>query len=814
MSSIIEGYTNDIFISYRQKDNKGDRWVSEFVQALKTELEATFKEDISIYFDENPSDGLLETHDVDASLKEKLKCLIFIPVISQTYCDSRSFAWEHEFKAFIKEASQDRFGLKIALPNGNVSSRILPIRIHDLEPEDKALIENELGGVLRAIEFIYKEPGVNRPLSPEDEEKKNLNNTRYRNQINKTANAIKEIISGLKMGQPVTVKDAKQPQFKEDKMERTGKIKEKIHFPAFIQVPKKRLILLLSLLLCVIGVFVIYEIISSADTKRTVAVMPFPYVDNDNDLNSRGDIFLFDLLDKLNRVQHLTVTPRFSTLLLRGADKSLSEIRKELNANYLVDVTLTREANKISIWIELMSLKAQKALWSKKYIWENNQISQVILEIINVIANNLNIELSPEEIRQIEKESSQNTDANLNYISANAMSENAIFYAIYGNKLLDSASTISAIKTYDLAIKEDSLFAQAYARRAIARSWGFYLGQLDSTHIEKCLADINSALKINKELPVVQIALGFYYYYCKEDYQNAIKHFNLAADKDPENYQPLFYMALVYRKMGKWEESQKLIHMVVELSPQEALHLTNIGMSYTYLRNYDSALIFHQKAIDNMPVWLPSYNNKIETMILQGAGVAEARILRDSAIQRTGEKMREWGILFDLYDGNYLDALHKAENSHPSDFEFNGTRYLYLGKINNFLDNPVKAGLYYDSARVILSNELINDPDNPELLSLSGIAYAGLGNKEKAIEAGKDAVKLSGGNNLIESDMTINLAQIYTMAGEYDKAISNIEQLLRNPSCFSVNLLQIDPVWKPLADLPNYKTILREYSKK
>jgi hypothetical protein len=39
MVSIVPGYEYDIFISYRQKDNKGDRWVSEFVEALKTELE-------------------------------------------------------------------------------------------------------------------------------------------------------------------------------------------------------------------------------------------------------------------------------------------------------------------------------------------------------------------------------------------------------------------------------------------------------------------------------------------------------------------------------------------------------------------------------------------------------------------------------------------------------------------------------------------------------------------------------------------------------------------------------------------------------
>lgn len=44
MASIIPGYENDIFISYRQKDNKHDGWVTEFVDNLKGELESTFKE--------------------------------------------------------------------------------------------------------------------------------------------------------------------------------------------------------------------------------------------------------------------------------------------------------------------------------------------------------------------------------------------------------------------------------------------------------------------------------------------------------------------------------------------------------------------------------------------------------------------------------------------------------------------------------------------------------------------------------------------------------------------------------------------------
>jgi hypothetical protein len=200
MPSSFPGYEYDIFISYRQKDNNYDGWVSEFVTNLRKELEATSKEDISVFFDINPRDGLLESHDVDESLKEKLKCLIFIPIISRTYCDPKSFAWEHEFKAFIELASNDAFGLKVRLPGGNVASRILPVRIYDLNPEDINLCEAVLGGTLRSIDFVYKSAGVNRPLrANEDHALENLNKTYYRDQINKLGQSIQEIIEGLRI---------------------------------------------------------------------------------------------------------------------------------------------------------------------------------------------------------------------------------------------------------------------------------------------------------------------------------------------------------------------------------------------------------------------------------------------------------------------------------------------------------------------------------------------------------------------------------------------------------------------------------------
>jgi hypothetical protein len=131
MASLATGFEYDIFISYRHNDNRSG-WVTEFVNALQEELASTIKEPLSIYFDKNPHDGLLETHNVDESLEGKLKCLIFIPIISQTYCDPKSFAWQHEFCAFNEQAKEDKFGRDIKLGNGNVASRILPIKIHDI----------------------------------------------------------------------------------------------------------------------------------------------------------------------------------------------------------------------------------------------------------------------------------------------------------------------------------------------------------------------------------------------------------------------------------------------------------------------------------------------------------------------------------------------------------------------------------------------------------------------------------------------------------------------------------------------------------
>ena len=355
--AILPGFEYDIFISYRHNDNRSG-WVTEFVKALQEELAATIKEPLTIYFDKNPHDGLLETHNVDKSLEGKLKCLVFIPILSQTYCDTKSFAWQHEFCVFNKLAGEDTFGRDIKLSNGNVASRILPIKIHDLDAEDKALLENELGGVLRSIEFIYKSAGVNRPLMPLDNPDKNVNKTFYRDQINKTANAIKELISAVKKSSSV--------QEVRSSPQRT------ITIQASLPKPK---ILIYSIALAgliIAGYFSWNYFHPNSSHKelaidKSIAVLPFEDMSPGKDQEYLGDGLAEEIITALSGIKDLKVIGRTSSFQFKGDRVDLRDIGKKLQVATVLEGSIQKSGDNVRVTAQLIRVEDGSHLWSQRY---------------------------------------------------------------------------------------------------------------------------------------------------------------------------------------------------------------------------------------------------------------------------------------------------------------------------------------------------------------------------------------------------------------------------------------------------------------
>ena len=569
MPSLIPGYEYDIFISYRQKDNKYDGWVTEFVENLQKELEATFKEEINVYFDINPHDGLLETYDVDESLKDKLKCLIFIPIISRTYIDPKSFAWEHEFKAFIKQASNDQYGLKVKLPNGNVSSRVLPVQIHDLKADDKALIEKELRGFLRSIEFVYTEPGVNRPLTDRDSQDKNINKTNYRNQINKVANAIDEIIAALKTGQ-FKLGDNKTIKFSEEVKTNVRKVvKQK---PA--ELPHKKIMSGIALVvILVIAAIIAYPKIFKRDTleklrssgeRISVAVMPFQNMTNDTIWNVWQVGIQNELITSLTNSEELKVR-QIESILSITQSKGLTNyasitpsiaktISQKLDVNVYIYGNINKAGSTIRLNANLIDTKTEEVF--KSFQVEGPQREDRIFYLIDSLSTMVKNFLL---IAEFEKEVS--ADYNTKKF-ATTNSPEVYRYYINGENTFKKSDFNTASDWYLQTISIDSNFTDAYVMLAFVYQ---YQGQYDQAK--------KWSLRLHRRREILPVYQKIYSDWC---------------------YTHFFETPY---------EEIKYLEQLRELDDQIPFIYYLLGVNYRKLQLYDKAIPYYEKALEIYKEW-------------------------------------------------------------------------------------------------------------------------------------------------------------------------------------------------------------------
>ena len=607
MPSIIEGYNYDIFISYRQNDNKYDGWVTEFVDNLNKELEANIKDKISVYFDINPQDGLLETDSVDKSLENKLKCLIFIPIISRTYCDSKSFAWQYEFCAFNKLAKEDKVGRDIKLTSGNVASRILPIKIHNLDPEDKELLENELKGVLRGIEFIYKEPGVNRPLrANEDHPDNNLNKTYYRNQINKAANAVKEIITALKK-QSLNLEKA----FKQD-LEINSASGRNMRTKFIVG----SLLLFAALL---VGYFIIPKLFNPKEqVEKSIAVLPFANLGSDEDKAWFNDGITDIIINKLSKISDLRVLGWTSTQKYKEEKKSITDIGKELGVNYIIEGTVQRQGDKMRISVQLIRVLNEGHIWSDIFDRDWKDIFEVQTEIAQRIAEELKNVLTPEDKVQISTSETKNPEAYSSYLKGRFFWNNR---SEEGQK--------KSVEYFEKSVAEDPDYALAYAGLADAYyiiGWYGWLPRSEAYTKAKKYA--LRALSIDMNLAEAHNTLGAILSWSEWKWEEARKEFLLAIKLNPNYASAHQYYSEFLDVIRQNKEARVEINLALELDPSSKLFLQLSAYLYYHEGRLNESLDDCRKMLEIDNEYRPAYWRYFYDYVRQGENLKAVEALQ------------------------------------------------------------------------------------------------------------------------------------------------------------------------------------------
>ncbi len=547
--------------------------------------------------------------------------------------------------------------------------------------------------------------------------------------------------------------------------------------------------------------------------RKMIVVLPFENLGS-KDENYFADGVTEEITSKLASIGNIGVISRSSAEKLANSNKSTREIGNELGVNYILSGTIrwAKEKDKMSrvrITPQLTRVSDNTITWSDSYDKVLDDIFNVQNDIAQKVVDQLGGSLSTNRVNK--KVPTGNIEAYDYYLRG-------LSYESRGSYLKSDFS--SSINLYKKAIELDPGFALAYSQlsRMQASNYWFYYDR-SSENVQNAFKNAQKAFELDPDLAETHLALGYFYYWCRLDYGNAIEEFKKAREIQPNNAEAAFGLGVVYRRMGEFENGIQNMLKAVKLDPLSIEYTRNTGETYALLREYGNAIKYYKKAIELSPDVSAFRVTEANYLLLWKDNTkAASQVLSEVKDYNYLDVTPNIPVLVDIINRNYDKALRDL-NASGREYEtgqFNFTpRTLIAGLIYKYRNQPALAKTYFDSSRIQLEKLIKENPGDERFHSSLGITYAGMGLTDKAVLEGKKGIEL------LPLDKEAyrgyyrqwDLAKIYVLTGDYNNALKQIDFILSIPGAFSVSLLKLDPLYDSLRELPGYKTIIQKYSK-
>jgi len=250
----------------------------------------------------------------------------------------------------------------------------------------------------------------------------------------------------------------------------------------------------------------------------------------------------------------------------------------------------------------------------------------------------------------------------------------------------------------------------------------------------------------------------------------------------------------------------------VALDPRNVMIMLMTGASFMDRRQYTAATYYYDRALALKPESFDAQLGKAmayasETGDLSGT----QRLLPDlsQTLDPSGQglpilQLSDVATLFDARRRVSLLALTPAALDGDS-----AVLALTKAMVQRANDHGPQARAQFDSARSILEVSVRQEPNDDYYATLLGLALAGLDRSAEAIREGERAVALVPVSKDAEWNayLRANLARIYVLLGERDKAIEQLEIVLSRPGPLSAGWLRADPFWDPLRGSPRFQRL-------
>jgi len=369
-----------------------------------------------------------------------------------------------------------------------------------------------------------------------------------------------------------------------------------------------------------------------------------------------------------------------------------------------------------------------------------------------------------------------------------------------------------AVEMYEKAVELDPAFVLAYVKLAVVHSILYVPKTWDHTpeRLDRSRANLAKAIELAPSHPEVHFAKGYYLEWIDKDLDQALKEYRLALKDQPNNSELLGSVGTILLGRGKPEEATDFFLKSYELDPRSISQAYWVSWSHILQRNWVEALKWMDISIAAHPEASLGYYKKAEIYLYGYGDLKKARAVLEDGSSNIKDFYKAYYIrLIETYARNYLEALNIAQ----SDDWRPHYNYIYMGQIHDWMGDRINAKSSYDSAKLMLEILVEESPENAFHLVSLGQAYAGLGNREKALYWGNKAVEMhpirsdpySSGENIL-----LFFAQIKIILREYAEAIDHLETLLSIPSQVTVWMLKLDPLYGPIRDHPRFQKIIAQ----
>jgi serine/threonine-protein kinase len=549
---------------------------------------------------------------------------------------------------------------------------------------------------------------------------------------------------------------------------------------------------------------------SASAEPRRIAVLPFQNLGAPED-GYFADGITEEITGRLAMISSLGVISRTSADQYRGSDKSLKEIGRELGVAYILEGSVRWEksaegSSRVRVTPQLIRVSDDRHLWAGQFDETLEEVFEVQSRIAEQVATELDLALQPPQHEALAAKPTDNL--------------RAYDFYLRGNDHLAQAGDPEAVRRaeemYLQATELDPRFALAFARLARARIWQFHFSDRTESKLAEARSAVDSALRLQPDLPEAHLAQGQIHYWAELDYQAALEEFRVAHARDPGNGDIAWARGLVERRLGHWEQALADLRRAVELDPRSVVKQMDVFEVYLRQRQYAPAERFVDRALALQPN-APIYIYKAMLVVTRDGDLDAATAVLREGIRRAGmETMAAWTPQFELGAALWTrlgDSARRMTDSVSIERFADDSAGYYLVKARARRHRgDLKSSLaFYDSAATVLEGRVRDRPDDPALHAELAAAYAGLGRRDPAIREGRRAVELRppSKDTWLGVDMLRNLAMVYATLGEADSAVKELRVLLEVPSWISVPALRADPTWDGIRRNAGFQALLK-----